>query len=235
MSRTLQRLVARTLSLLLLAALSATAQAVETWYMVELIVFAQRNPDSGSEHWPTDQAVALVELNAAANIPGAGSGPGKDARLQTLPPEQYRLHAEAKRLGEDGNYTVLRHIGWRQPGLARDEALAVRLQGASSATATGSLPGAQLLDGTVRLVLSRYLHLEADLLYRPETAAAAESHSFFASAERAEAPVYRLQESRRMRSKEVHYLDHPMFGVIALVTPYEVAPARAPVPTSRHQ
>jgi hypothetical protein len=34
--------------------------------------------------------------------------------------------------------------------------------------------------------------------------------------------VFRLQQSRRMRSSEIHYLDHPLFGVIAQVTPYEL-------------
>ncbi len=34
---------------------------------------------------------------------------------------------------------------------------------------------------------------------------------------------FHLQESRRMRSNEIHYLDHPMFGVIIQVRPYELA------------
>jgi hypothetical protein len=32
--------------------------------------------------------------------------------------------------------------------------------------------------------------------------------------------VFRLNQSRKMRSTEVHYLDHPVLGVIVLVTPY---------------
>nr|WP_246480525.1 CsiV family protein [Motiliproteus sediminis] len=32
----------------------------------------------------------------------------------------------------------------------------------------------------------------------------------------------RLQQSRRMRSGELHYIDHPMLGLIARVTPYEL-------------
>jgi len=31
-----------------------------------------------------------------------------------------------------------------------------------------------------------------------------------------------LQEHRRMRSRELHYLDHPLFGVLVLITPYEL-------------
>jgi len=32
---------------------------------------------------------------------------------------------------------------------------------------------------------------------------------------------YRLYETRRMRSKEIHYFDHPMMGIVVKVTPYE--------------
>jgi hypothetical protein len=32
--------------------------------------------------------------------------------------------------------------------------------------------------------------------------------------------LYRLDETRRMRSGELHYFDNPRFGVIARVTPY---------------
>ena len=32
---------------------------------------------------------------------------------------------------------------------------------------------------------------------------------------------FHLFETRRMRSKEIHYFDHPLFGVITRVIPYE--------------
>jgi len=34
--------------------------------------------------------------------------------------------------------------------------------------------------------------------------------------------VYRLQESRRMRSNELHYLDHPLIGVLVKIVPVEI-------------
>ena len=37
--------------------------------------------------------------------------------------------------------------------------------------------------------------------------------------------IYRLNESRDMRSTEFHYLDHPALGLVILVEPYEVPPA----------
>ncbi len=32
---------------------------------------------------------------------------------------------------------------------------------------------------------------------------------------------YPMQQSRRMRSKELHYFDHPLFGLLIMITPYE--------------
>ena len=59
------------------------------------------------------------------------------------------------------------------------------------------------LDGTITLVRERFLHMDVDLMLQS---------------------TYSLQEKRRMRSGELHYFDHPVFGVIAEVNPYS-APA----------
>lgn len=41
--------------------------------------------------------------------------------------------------------------------------------------------------------------------------------------------IYALDQERRMRSSELHYIDHPRFSVLVQVTPYK-APEPAPVP-----
>ena len=38
-----------------------------------------------------------------------------------------------------------------------------------------------------------------------------------------------LQQSRDMRSSEIHYIDHPVVGIIIQVTPYSAQPA-SPIP-----
>ena len=99
------------------------------------------------------------------------------------------------------------------------------------------------LSGIISLGLGRYLHVDTDLvLYRPqldnimiddalvpppppfsETDAApfvfnAELEPAF---EELQAPeLFRIQGNLRMRSKEVHYLDHPLVGMLILFTPY---------------
>ncbi len=102
------------------------------------------------------------------------------------------------------------------------------------------------LEGLVRVSLSRYLHLMVDLTYSREVRVPARPLIFETSSQENEALIlvrenppatalsdgftgmetirikpFRLIESRRMRSKEVHYIDHPAFGLVALITPYE--------------
>lgn len=226
---------------LLAALLCAVALPVmaETWYEVELLVVAQRKPDAGSEIWPLKTLPPLSTENMfAVPAPGQAMIAGK---IAPLAPENYRLTAEAQRISADASHELLLHTGWRHPGLAREQSIAVRLHAIETHAVTAdAAPAAATeserpprLDGTIRLVLARYLHLEADLRYREADAPHGSSFFSLFSDQTTEKPIYRLNESRRMRSREVHYLDHPMFGIIALVTPYEVpAPAPAPRPAA---
>jgi len=91
------------------------------------------------------------------------------------------------------------------------------------------------LEGLITITLSRYLHTRAELVMRKP---ADNNHLLQQVEEMAEQEQqelmdiegqlllnYGLNEQRRMRSKKLHYLDHPEFGMLVLITPYE-----APVP-----
>jgi len=104
------------------------------------------------------------------------------------------------------------------------------------------------LEGTMRVYRSRYLHVDVDLRYfRPSTGdgpptalddqapqtgptapgAPEEQHAMALTGENERlqalpiATHFRLTEHRRLRSKETHYFDHPLFGVLVQITPYE--------------
>ena len=104
-------------------------------------------------------------------------------------------------------------------------------------------PSKVALDGTVRVHRARYLHVQADLLYYrpldtdidaavspgddPDAAPMLDSPDTalieLLLAEEDTAPrLFRLTESRRMRSSELHYLDHPLFGVLVEIWPVEL-------------
>jgi len=216
-----------------LGVFAAPSYAADAWYQVEVIVFAPHHPDAGNEVWPENPG--SPNLTNVFEIPTVAT---KDAQLRPLPADEYRLKDEEQKLLGSDKYEVLLHTGWRQPGLMKEQAIPVHIHTPVAAITTdGGMAPAQpaplRLDGVMNLSLARYLHLDVDLLYRPADAQQSTGDSgFFGNSAPATPQVYRLQESRRMRSKELHYIDHPMFGVIALVTPYDMPQASAdPAPT----
>jgi len=79
------------------------------------------------------------------------------------------------------------------------------------------------LDGTIKIHLGRYLHLEADLLYRSQIEPL-KNNTFFMNLDEIEQPqtLFRMHQKRRLRSGELHYFDHPMFGMLVKIIPYEL-------------
>ena len=97
------------------------------------------------------------------------------------------------------------------------------------------------VDGILRLYRRKYLHVDVDLLYTRRLPlvgmAIAPPRSDSPPTNELTEPtgptenVFRLRSSRRMRSSELHYLDHPLFGVLVLATPFrlpKVAPPADP-------
>jgi hypothetical protein len=83
------------------------------------------------------------------------------------------------------------------------------------------------LEGLITVTLSRYLHTHANLVLRKPVGAIMVTNPVEEEIT-ADEPVtgqqllnYSLNEQRRMRSTRLHYLDHPQFGMLVLITPYE--------------
>lgn len=173
-----------------------------------------------------------------------------------LPDKDMKLNDTARKLTNSGSYRVLIHAAWRQPLNKTGKGPLIHLHSGTGTTTnfqpSRSPDGAatppllptepEPLDGMVQVVLSRYLHLNVDLLLHkpyiaktttaaspsvataqtkiPETMAMADQST-------AAAPpaftTYRLINSRRMRSNELHYIDHPALGVIAQITPVKLS------------
>lgn len=114
----------------------------------------------------------------------------------------------------------------------------------------------QPLDGTIELVVSRYLHLHTDLYYTapaewdntvmsvgagggmpgrddsgdgeeatgtaaPIAAGAPRNMAVARGPDGQSMLSFPFRQSRRMRSGVLHYIDHPLLGLLVLVTPYE--------------
>jgi len=207
-----------------LMGISANAVAVD--YTVELVVYTLLQRDTGAEQWSAPRTLPDTERSLMLG------------ESSTIMLEGTRnLQAIADTLRRSDRHRLLLHWYWQQPGWPVTQARPVLVQipaggalpvtnlpsGLSKFTldsardgqlsaASASQAATPLLDGTVNLIAGEILQVDVDLLYRDPTLGV---------------PV-RLQESRRLRSGELNYLDHPRFGVLVRVAPVTAA-ATAPI------
>ena len=192
---------------------------------IELLIFQNLNDDDGGEVWPVDYSSWFEEDTPAFDDTPADDSATPSAQPDTvtndderpwLPEDQLRLQAEERALKRSASYRPLRHLAWRQTVLDRTRAQAIDIPPAPDDAPVR-------IEGTARVAVERYLHLYLDLkLVDTSLTLNAEFSDY-------ELPEFRLSQHRRMRSKELHYFDHPKFGVIALITPY-IPPEPAPEP-----
>ena len=124
--------------------------------------------------------------------------------------EELELTDTYARLERLNVYTPLVHGGWVQEGLPEDKALPFEL----------FLLGTFNPLGTIRLHVNRFLHVTIALRYQAERAVGELLGPAGIDLEEITFPPrYELNVRRRIRSGELHYFDHPAFGVLVLVRP----------------
>lgn len=166
---------------------------------------------------PGDQSSVTPDQPRKNEAPLTESEAARQALLH-----EFELDDQARRIHNRKDYELLAHVAWIQPGYAQADAVAFPL-----AELAGAASG---LKGDITLYLSRYLHMQFDLsvsepgdlpvetqdgeplFSSPVTAASLEDR------DPAAAPVFRINEKRRMRSDELHYIDHPNFGALVRVS-----------------
>jgi hypothetical protein len=210
-------------------------------YQVEIIVFTHRDFDPNEERFADEAGPTVLDVNdplrdvpiveapepASAPVPvpqpdapvglGLPPSPFQDPlAIHILPPERLELGNEYRRLENLSAYRPLVHAAWIQPGLPDEQTKPFDL--ASIGVLNPS--------GTIRVYVSRFLHIVLDLTYRDGTSAASRA-SADELTELHFAPRYRLVTERQARSGELHYFDHPAFGVLVKVTPVPVDPEGA--------
>lgn len=212
----------------------AADPALPPRYEVEIIVFANTNFDPTEERFDLapndfgdDAAAALREAPVFDEttfaprgapptpvVPLTPADPIAAARAEALlvrplRPEELKLGLEYRKLQAIAAYEPLLHTGWVLPGLPEADSVPFDLK----------TLGVVNPRGTVRVHLSRFLHITLDLTYQAADAATAALGSSDGLDEIAIAPQYRLTTTRSARSTELHYFDHPAFGVLVRVTP----------------
>ena len=240
------RLLGRVLAIGAIAMVCNAKDEPPREYRVELVLFEQLSTSSEQfteqsgeyEDWP--ELENAVELSIEAS---------QDGNFYHLPPTYMELTSTIARLNKSSRYNVIAHIAWKQPGLDNAAAKSVRIHGGinyetqfperlnpltntdeTEAVIELEPPDTTLeqVDGTVKIVLARYLHVYTNLIFRKPVTTEYE----YSDGQVLQSTILRdvkVRTHRRMRSRELHFLDHPLLGILVQITPIEVEATAAEV------
>ena len=169
-----------------------------------MVVFEYLSIDPSGELWNTGEEPDhgnAIELAIDPDDPNT---------FKKLPSSRYELGGVNKVLKLSSGYRPVYHIAWQQPELTKSRAKKVHIKSREAK-----------IDGTVNLRGGQLLHLDIDMAYFVDPLT--ESTTSFTEAGVREETVMRgtyaqMKETRRIKLNELHYFDHPLFGVIMRVT-----------------
>ena len=138
-------------------------------------------------------------------------------------PENYKLTDSAAHLRHSSAFKLLAHFGWTQRSLSKRQALPIRIK--SNQFSDSLIPA-----GEIKLYVSRYLHMLVDLkasrcdIFNKEDKEdkmdIQNNQSELTESNQCINNIYQFKQNRKMRSKELHYIDNPVFGMLVYVTPF---------------
>ncbi len=199
-----------------------------SWYQVEVIVFDRLYPNLDGEQWQNEEFKIrdnLVELEPAS---AEGFVPYK-----VLDKSRNRLSGVYRVFKLSSEYRPLYHVSWQQEATERRKSRYVHIQKLDGdavipvATTTEepefieqlNMPD-RIIDGSIRIRSGFYLHADIDLSYFKQIPAEnkvlrTSEESFTGGFDKT---VVKLKETRKIKLNEIHYFDHPMYGVILQVS-----------------
>ncbi|QHS09677.1 CsiV family protein [Sinimarinibacterium sp. NLF-5-8] len=187
--------LAQTLALLIgLGALPAWAQT----YRVDALIFMDLRPTS--------------EVSSPVRLPPDGIALDDSNRLaangiQMLPEAEFALESQWAKLRGSARFRPLLRLSWLQKDPPADNGPALQIQSGEALTLDDGSPISPV-SGTLRLLMGRFLHLDADLRYTTPSETGLRQ--------------YRLHEKRKMLQNELHHLDSAKLAVLARIQ--QVAP-----------
>ncbi len=211
----------------ILLLLSHTTSFAADRYRIEIVVAKQRNASGqGGINW-SEQLLAP----RFSRVLSLKSGAARAAERGFERVEPSALRSAANKLEQSGRYTVLSHIAWEQPAQSKEGAWAIQIAAGNeipvypsavpiknnrSTSAIAVTPDPAMassdqlirnfsLNGTIKVHVGRFLHINSQLIYT--------------DSDLSRSAV--ITGKRRMRSKEIHYLDNPLIGILAIATPIE--------------
>ncbi|AEG31848.1 CsiV family protein [Thiomicrospira cyclica] len=200
------------ISAALIAPNIAKAQTSDTPQVhVEIIIFqslAQRGWTE--EYWPLTPGLVLSDNPVRLDETTTWATPVVLDDLQ--------LAEVRSRMTTDRGYDVLAHFAWQQPAFNRNQAQPIIIDSQLQKRRHETSP----IYGQVRAYQERFNHVE--ILVELDRRIPANLRERFAEHQGIELAwlpdswTFVIDESRRVRPGELHYVDHPLFGVLIHVS-----------------
>ncbi len=191
-----------TLSVLVgLMSVQSTAHAKS--YTIEVIIFENHALKGWTEErWPDEIELPNTDNSVSLNAP-------QKSRL-SLKKRDTKLNSVAKKVAK--NYRVVFHQAWSQNSYSPKKTPTVLIE--------NDRGGTRLL-GTVKLYKTRFAHVQFDL----ELEKRIPSKIREAVAKNQQVDIdylpthwrFNLVESRKIKPGELHYIDHPLFGILVKI------------------
>lgn len=175
-------------------------QAISATYQVEVIIFENAHKNVSSEIASSNR---YLKINPNAIIPKIMSNTSVANNNVTLLPDTKLTMNDIERKLKASSRKILTHTAWTQKLTEQQKSLPVRVQAGNIINT--EIDSQTQLDGTLTLNLNRYIHVATDLQLLNETPNGTQR--------------FHIKESRRMRSNDIHYVDHPAFGMIIKISP----------------
>ncbi len=219
---------------LLLLITGNIALADDVGYEVEVIIFEDTTGAyKHSEKWPEPETTEEIKDDAdkmdeetTENIESEIEE-AKPIIFENIEKESYRLNKQAEKLEKSPDYRILVHKAWKQPGLDKESALPMKITNNTDPENSDNIIKSYI-DGDITLIMSRYLHINTNLIFHKLIPRPFNTYTNTDENSINNFRDYPLVFERRMRSKEIHYIDHPLVGIIVLAIPFKIKAEEAP-------
>ena len=191
--------------LLVCFSLISVAAGPDQLYQFEVIIFSQITHEAlQSEYWPVPPAIT---------IPPSAIELTDD---QIVPSSQWQLSSTQKFL-ENNQYQILVHRAWQASASSLQQPQVIHLSGGDI-----NNNAAKQVNGAVMISLERYFNVHFDLQFLlPWTNIQDLNLTNVTRDDNSPGLKFNLNADLRMRSNELNYIDHPLYGVLVKIIPLD--------------
>lgn len=174
---------------------------IATEYQVEVLIFETKDKNALNEEWPLSPGEPSLTHTIDLDSPSAN--------IAKIPEKDLTLQDAKRRLQK--NYRIIAHQGWMQPIVDKKRAQKIHLFGGKIYNHSSFGEDEHEMDGFIRLSNNRHFYVETDLIFKKPTLLNSDEQPY------SHLQAFRLKQTLPIKLNQVHYIDHPLYGIIIVV------------------